>query len=298
MTIPQDERIRVQKLSSMLATITLGVGLNTMPATAGDADEVPEPVNQGDLSFSLGADITTAYFFRGYLQEDQGFIFQPWAELGVTLVEGMNNAPGMSLAFGNWNSFHSEKTGATEPNVRSWYESDFYGGITLQWDAFSLGVSHTVYTYPNSDFNTVQEIGVTAGFSPPEDSICQKVLGDISLGLHFEVDNSNVNTDEAIYMELGFGPSFDIFDKKATLSIPVTLGFSLDDYYIDDSGNDDFFGYASVGADVAIPLGSGAYGEWTLNVGGNLLFLGSAAEAANGGDEVEAIGYIGLSFSY
>jgi len=298
MTIPQDERIPVQKLSSMLATIALGVGVNTMPAIAGEVDELPEPVNQGDLSFSLGAEITSAYFFRGYVQEDQGFIFQPWAELGVTLVEGVDNSPGVSLAFGNWNSFHSEKTGATEPNVRSWYESDFYGGITLNWDAFSLGVSHTVYTYPNSDFNTVQEIGVTAGFSLPEDSMCHTVLGDISLGLHFEVDNSNVNTDEAIYMELGFGPSFDIFDEKATLSIPVTLGFSLDDYYIDDSGDDDFFGYASVGADVAIPLGSGAYGEWTLNVGGNLLFLGSAAETANGGDDVEVYGYVGLSFSY
>ena len=82
------------------------------------------------------------------------------------------------------------------------------------------------------------------------------------------------------------------------LSIPVTFGFSLDDYYIDESGDDDFFGYATVGADVAIPLGSGNFGEWTMNVGGNLLFLGSAAEAANGGDDNEAYGYIGVSFSF
>ena len=61
----------------MLATIALGVGANTMPAIAGDVDELPEPVNQGDLSFSLGTEITSAYFFRGFLQEDQGFIFQP-----------------------------------------------------------------------------------------------------------------------------------------------------------------------------------------------------------------------------
>ena len=288
----------MQKFSSMLATIALGVGVNTMPAIAGDVDELPEPVNQGNLSFSLGADITSAYFFRGYVQEDQGFIFQPWAELGATLVEGADNSPGVSLVFGSWSSLHSEKTGATEQNLQAWYETDIYGGITLDWDAFSLGASYTVYTYPNSDFNTVQEIAVTAGFSLPEDSMCKKVLGDISLGLHFEVDNSNVSTDEAIYMELGFGPSFGIFEEKATLSIPVTLGFSLDDYYIDDSGDDDFFGYASVGADVAIPLGSGAYGEWTLNVGGNLLLLGSATEAANSGDDVEVYGYVGLSFSY
>ena len=287
----------MQKISFMVATIAFGVGVNAMQEIAGDADDPIAPVNQGRLSFSLGAETTSAYFFRGYVQEDQGFIFQPWAELGVMIVEGMDDSPGVSLVFGNWNSHHSEKTGATEANVRSWYESDFYGGITLDWDEFSLGASYTIYTYPNSDFNTVQEVGVTAGYAPPEDTVVKKVLGDMSLGVHFEADNSNVTTEEAIYMELGFGPSFDIFDGNGTLSIPVTIGFSLNDYYPDDSG-DDFFGYAGVGADVAIPLESGAYGEWTLNVGGNLLFLGPAAEAANSGDDVAVYGYLGLTLSY
>ncbi len=49
---------------------------------------------------------------------------------------------------------------------------------------------------------------------------------------------------------------------------------------------------------MAIPLGSGLYGEWTLNVGVNLLLLGSAAEAANGGDDVEVYVYTGVSMSY
>ena len=69
----------MQRLSSILATIAFGVGLNTMPAHADDVDDPPDPLNQGRLSFSLGADITSEYFFRGYLQEDQGLIFQPWA---------------------------------------------------------------------------------------------------------------------------------------------------------------------------------------------------------------------------
>ena len=99
-------------------------------------------------------------------------------------------------------------------------------------------------------------------------------------------------------MGLGFRPSFHVIAGKAALSIAVTLGFSLDDDYLDASGDDDFVGFGSVGADISIPLGSGDYGEWTMNVGGNVLFLGSAAETANGGDDVEAIGYIGLSVSY
>ena len=263
-----------------------------MPAIA------QEPVNQGDLSFSFGATTTSAYFFRGYKQEDSGLIFQPWSEVGVALVEGEGNSPGVSLAFGNWASLHSAKTGATEANVQAWYEADFYAGVTLDWDSFSLGLSHTVYTYPSSDFNTVQEIGLTAGYALPENTMYHTVLGDISLGLHFEVDNSNVSSDEVTYMELGFGPSFDILDEKATVSIPVTLGFSLDDYYVDAGGSDDFFGYASIGADLASPLGGGNYGEWTLNTGANLLLLGTAADEANGGDAVEFLAYIGLSVSY
>ena len=260
--ILEDERKPMHKLSFMLATVVLSVGVNTLPATAQDANELTDPVNQGNFSFSLGADITSAYFFRGYLQEDEGFIFQPWAEFGVAVVDAVDNSPGVSLTFGNWNSFHSEKTGATEDNVRSWYESDFYGGVGLEWDTFSLGATYTAYTYPNSDFNTVQELGVTAGFSLPDESVFKKVLGDISVGVHVEVDNSNVNSDEAIYAEVGFGPGFDIFDEKATMSIPVTFGFSLDNYYVDSDGDDDLFGYASVGVDVAIPLESGSYGGW------------------------------------
>lgn len=288
----------MQNLPLMLSAITVTIGLQAMPAIAGQPEELTEPVNQGNLSFSVGADITSAYFFRGYLQEDSGFIFQPWAEMGIAIVDGEENSPGVALTFGNWNSFHSEKTGATEENVRAWYESDFYAGLTLDWDSFSLGVSYTVYTYPSSSFNTVQEIGVTAGISLPEDTTLSKVLGDISLGVFVEVDNSNVATTEAVYAELGFGPSFDIFNERATLSVPVTIGLSLDDYYIGPDGDDDLFGYASIGTDVGVPLGAGSYGAWTLNVGCTMLFFGSAAEAANAGDDFEVLGYLGLSFSY
>lgn len=288
----------MHKLSFGLIAVTLTLAVSTSPAMSGQPEDIPEPVSQSNLSFSAGADITSAYFFRGYLQEDSGFIFQPWAELGVTIVNGEDGLPGVSLAVGSWNSFHSEKTGATETNLQAWYESDFYAGLTLDWESFSLGLSYTVYTYPSSSFNTVQEIGVTAGFSLPDDTMLNTVLGDISLGVFVEVDNSNVAMTEAVYAELGFGPSFDIFNERATLSVPVTIGFSLDDYYIGPDGDDDLFGYASIGTDVAIPLGSGAYGDWTVNVGCTMLFLGSAAEAANAGDDFQVLGYLGLSFSY
>ena len=298
-TFTQIGWIPMQKISMMMASVVLSVGMNTMLTIADQPDEVTDTVNQDTLSFSFGADMTSAYFFRGYLQENQGIIIQPWVEFGVSLKEGDGDSPDVSLIFGNWNSFQSEKTGSTKKNLRTWYESDFYVGVAMDWESFSLGISYTVYTYPSSTFNTVQELGVTAGFSLPENVMFSNLLGDISLGLHIEVNNSNVNTNESVYFELGFGPSFEIFDSSgATMSFPVTLGFSIDDYYVDASGKDDFFGYSSIGADIEFPLGSGSNGDWTMNIGGKLLFLGSAVEAANNGKDDEVLGYINLSVSY
>jgi hypothetical protein len=42
--------------------------------------------NTGKFSISGGVDITTAYFFRGILQERDGFIIQPYGELGWALT--------------------------------------------------------------------------------------------------------------------------------------------------------------------------------------------------------------------
>ena len=39
--------------------------------------------NSGNVQFSMGMDFTTAYFFRGILQERDGFIWQPYGEVNV-----------------------------------------------------------------------------------------------------------------------------------------------------------------------------------------------------------------------
>lgn len=277
---------------------TLTILAGTTGALASTQDAPAEPVNSGRVSFSLGLDVTTAYFFRGYVQEDSGLIAQPWAEVGFSLVEASDDTPGVSLTLGTWNSLHSQHTGATEDNIQAWYESDVYAGVALDWESFSLGLTYTTYTYPSSDFNTVEELGLSAGFALPDESVAADILGDISVGLFAEIDNSNVNSEESLYLELGFGPSFDLDEQGATLSVPVTVGFSLDGYYEDSSGDDDFFGYASVSPQVSIPLTSGAYGAWDLTGGASLLVLGNAAEDANGGDSVEVLGFVGVSLSY
>lgn len=276
-----------------LGVATLGGVCSAAAGQDAPADEPAFGVNQGRLSFTLGADWVSSYFFRGYVQEDRGFIVQPHAEVGFELVrpdrpEGF----GVTLSAGTWNSFHSEKTGSTGDGVESWYESDLYAQLSVACGRLSVGAGYTFYLYPNSDFSTVQELSLTAAYELDEGTLFGKALGTPSVGVFIETDNSNVSGDESVYLELAFGPAFEVLGGRATVSVPVTVGLSLDDYY------DDAFGYVAVGVDVAIPLTSGEWGDASLTLGGRLLVLGDAARAANGGDDVDGYAYAGLSFTY
>ena len=280
-----------------LMSLTACVALMTAPATAQDAR--PE-ADARAITLDLTAEIYTTYFWRGRVIEDQGFIFQPAIDVGFALAEGNDDAdPTVDLYVGNWNSFHSEHTGASsDTGVASWHESDFYGGVVFAWDRLALDVGYVIYTYPNSTFNTVQELTVAISYDLDDAGILAW-FGDPSLLVGIETDNSNVATDEAVYLELGLGPSFEFLDGRATLSVPVTLGFSLDDYFLDADGDDDVFGFGQVGVAFDYALGSGRLGDWTLSGGVNVTFLGSAMEGEHPtGDAHEVYGFIGIGMSY
>src|SRR5262245_33911714 len=101
--------------------VAVGAALVMAAAPAG-----AESPNKGRLSLSVGSDFTTAYFFRGILQERDGFIWQPYGELGFNLFtadEGSSEpVKSFSLFAGSWNSIHSEKTLASGSGPGNWYE--------------------------------------------------------------------------------------------------------------------------------------------------------------------------------
>ena len=76
----------MSQLRNPVATIILAVAL-LYCATSALADEHEGP-NQGRVSVSIGFDVTTQYMFRGIFQDDQGFIIQPWGEVGFNLHAG------------------------------------------------------------------------------------------------------------------------------------------------------------------------------------------------------------------
>ena len=88
-------------------------------------------VNKGHISLSVVNDFTTAYMFRGILQERNGFIWRPSAEIGFNLYDGEGSAfPSIELGLGVWNSFQSNKTGAVS-GPSNLTRTDIYPSLTM-----------------------------------------------------------------------------------------------------------------------------------------------------------------------
>ena len=279
----------------MIATVgALGGGLFAGQALAQS--------NSGKLSFSTGADVSHAYFFRGIVQERSGVVVQPYVDLTASLFEGDQGLNSVTLSVGQWNSLHTGPSGndGPAPNVGAWYESDFYTGVGFGVDNWEFGLTYTSYLSPNDSFGTVKELALSlAG----DDSAW---LGRFSLSPHIlmaiELDGqADGGSGEGVYLELGVEPgyTFDGGRVPISLTFPVTLGISMSDYYEASPGDDDTFGYVSLGVvgSTPIPL-SDAYGAWEFSVGVHLLSLGDALASFNAGDEFQPVATFGVGISY
>ena len=283
----------VRALGTRWAALALLGGL-----TVGATSALAGP-NTGKLSLLIGNDITTAYFFRGILQERDGFITQPYGEVGVKLYESKGLLSSLSLFGGVWNSIQSEQTGASaSPEVL--YETDWYGGAQAVFGAMTTRASYIAYTSPNDAFATVQEFDLSAAY---DDS---GVLGAFalkpSLLLAFEMDNTAFGPDEGIYVELGAAPGFNLNDSEkypVNLSFPLKVGLSGDDYYEDATGNDDTFGYFSGGLKFGVPLAfiPEDYGTWSATAGVTFLVLGKNTGDLNN-EDFWTVGTWGVSMTY
>jgi len=256
--------------------------------------EEDEGPNRGRLSLTLNNDFTTAYFFRGLMNERKGFIWQPALVLALNIYEGDDGLASVDLGFGIWNSIHSEETLADGAGPEAIYETDYYPSITFSWEGgLDTSLIYYFYTSPNGAFNTVEQIDLVLAYDDSE------LLGAFAMEptatLSFEVKNSSFGDREGGYFELAGAPGFDVpmaGDESGSypieLSFPILLGLSMYDYYEDDAGDDETFGYVSVGADASVPLAfiPEDYGSWSATAGVDVYFLGNHAEDANENDEV------------
>lgn len=297
----------MRKSLTKLAMIGTAMAGSLLMGTGQAMAQEDVAMNNGNVAVEAGADITTAYYFRGIIQEDQGFIFQPWIDLSFTVFSAEDGpVTGVVVGGGVWSSLHSEQTGDTGDGNANFYETDVYFYVAADFlDVLSGGVTYTVYTAPNGAFATVQELAIDLGF---DDSSLWEGLGIDGFGLApyvvvaFELENTAFGADEGTYFEIGFGPEVTILENEkypVTLAVPFTFGFGSD--YYETATEDEGFGYFSVGAVASVPLSfiPAEFGEWGASAGITLLVLGDSTSDANtDGDDTEIIGTFGFGMAY
>jgi hypothetical protein len=266
------------------------------------APDLPAPAPAGDrrISFTAGADVTTAYLFRGILQEREGVIVPPFAEFGVNAYTGTGGVRSLDIAAGWWNSLHSGPTGRQGP-ASAWYEADFYTTFTLALaGGWEPGATYTAYTSPNGAFSTVNELALTLGYDDSR-------LGGFAMSptalVAFELDGqADGGHHRGVYLELGVEPGATLIESErypVSLAFPMKLGLSLKNYHEGPQG-DHTFGFFSAGLTGSTPLAfmPAGLGSWTAQAGVSVLFLGDSLAALNHGNAVKPIGTFGIRFSY
>jgi len=117
------------------------------------------------------------------------------------------------------------------------------------FEDLSTAIIYTAYMSPNDRFQTVQELAFSFGYND------SKLLGPFALNpnalLAFEVKGqANAGAHKGVCLQLGIAPGLTLFDKTEypiAVSVPINFGISLSDYYEFGTGNDDGFGWWSVG---------------------------------------------------
>ena len=252
--------------------------------------------NDGSVSFTMGLDGSHAYFFRGIRQETSGIILQPYVDATFTLFDGGEGLNSVALTVGQWNSLHSSAP-SLPSGPGTWYESDFYAGLTFGLENWQAGLTYTSYLSPNHSFGTVQELGLSLSM---DDSALLAVPLSPHLGIAIEMSGqADGGAAEGVYLEFGVEPGLDLEVSNVTIGFPATLGLSLNNYYEDGAGINDTLGYIDVGAVATVPLAvPESFGAWEFSAGVHLLRLGGYLEMLNDGESLQIVASAGLSIAY
>lgn len=256
-----------------------------------------------DIHLSFGVDYTNAYYFRGIVQEDHAFILQPYATLTLDLWEHDDFT--LTGSVGTWNSFHDSPTNAgnTGEFTENWYEADFIAAFGLAIDKFSFAAQYIWYTSPSDSFETVTEFDFIASYDDSELLGAWKLSPSVLLAVETGDDFADgADAEQGVYLQASISPGFSVkLCEEADLSInfPISAGFSLSDYYEDADGDDDAFGFFSVGVKASVPLPiPESYGSWTFSASATALILGDHTAEYNDDRDTEFVATVGISGSF
>lgn len=288
-----------------MAEVELGPNTGAQPKDR-SASEAQDPGGAGAPEkdarrwhATLGVDVTTAYYWRGYLCEDSGLIAQPYADLALDVWRGEDAT--VSLLLGTWHSIHGMATDAgVSGSSRYWYEADFYAGAALVLGDVTVEARYSVYTSPSDAWDALREVSLSLAYDDSEPLGAWALSPTVLLGV--ETGPASIDGGRnGVFLQLGVSPGFS-FDlgplKEVEMTFPAAVGLSLSNYFEGD-GSNDAFGFASLGAAVDVPLNvPESWGSWTLSAGVQVLLLGDVLADVNDGDEAEVIGTAGVSVEF
>jgi hypothetical protein len=293
--------IRGACVASGLAAL-LAAGL-AAPAFAGDEDPEQAPAEAAEtgeedeeeeaespLSGMFQSDITNAYFFRGILNERASLIWQPWFELYLSILQS-DEGPirDVTIGGGIWNSIHDEETLA-EDDPEIWYEADLYPLISIEFPyAVTLTTTYYWYKSPNDAFDTVEELNFRIEWDDSE------TLGRWALApwvnLAIETHNTSFGDDEGVGIQFGVEPTLYEWEHESypvTITAPLEMGLAIENYYEEDNGEEDTFGYFSWGLGASVPLAfvPESLGDWSASLSAKGFVFSDALKRANDDDRL------------
>jgi hypothetical protein len=103
---------------------------------------------------------------------------------------------------------------------------------------------------------------------------------------------------------MGIGPTLFTLgegsDMPVTFSAPIELGLAIDDYYEEEDGDENTFGYLNFGLSASVPLAfmPEGTGDWTFKLTGKGWYLSNTLAEANRGRSLypQFIASLGVEF--
>ncbi|MFA9478697.1 hypothetical protein ACERK3_10350 [Phycisphaerales bacterium AB-hyl4] len=282
---------------NLVAGALVTAGLVASPAMAQD---VPA-INQGNVSLEIGADVASEYIFRGVTKQNKGFIFQPYATVGVAMPEfaGIES----EVYFGTWNSFHDRG--------QKWFQADFFIGAAAEvYEGLVIDAAYVTRRDPAADASLTSEVNIGVSYDESEltEPYGMPALNPFAL-VAIETQGGLYGANRGVFLELGVEPSFELTPEESdypiTLSVPTTVGVNVHRYHQVEGNADHAFSYFNVGARVGMPLRfiPREYGQWSASAGVHAQWSGRNVRALNqmggfGGDVFNTYGTIGVSMTY
>jgi len=289
-------------LKTAVVALALG-GLIAAPASSQAGTEtkasknVIEETKTSCITGDLGVNFVSEYITRGLVEQNQGVIAQPYADIYFRLYKGDGAINNVSFQLGTWSSLqnHSNDPAFNPGNfqgngVKAWFENDFTGAVAVTFlKNWTSTLSYLEQDYPSDAFESGRAIQLALAFNDAD------YLGAFALHPHVSVlDQLNTNKTGAVgikkygwYYEIGIAPTYTFLkDSKypITATVPVTAGFGDSNGFYGGYAGNNVYGYFTTGLNASVPLAfiPSCYGAWTTNAGFNYYNLGTAPQQYSG----------------